>query len=289
MALSAQTSRAAALVHLRNTLRDAGMPEAAIEARILLFEACGMDATKLALAPEAVIGEEAAIRLALWRDRRLSGEPVWRILGAREFWGLPFTLSPETLVPRPDTEALVALALACLHGAGNARGDPLILDLGTGTGCILIALLHEMPSAYGIGLDRSHEAACTARTNAAANGVQDRSAFFVGDWAAALAGRFDLIVSNPPYIRSVDIEGLEPEVRFHDPRAALDGGGEGLDPYATIFAQAAGLLAPGGHVVVEFGAGQGDDVVRIAAGTGFSCAERVRDLGNVERAAAFTL
>jgi release factor glutamine methyltransferase len=291
MALSAHASRAATLVQLRSALRDAGMPEAAIEARILLFEACRIDATKLALAPEAEIGEEFAERLAGWLARRLSGEPVWRILGTREFWGLPFALSPETLVPRSDTEALVELALKYVRGPARERAlfEPRILDLGTGTGCILIALLHELPNAFGIGVDRSFEATCTARANAATNEVQHRSAFLVGDWAATLSGRFDLIVSNPPYIRSIDIAGLEPEVRLHDPRAALDGGGEGLDPYAIIFAQAAALLAPGGRVVVEFGAGQGDDVVRIGADAGFLCVERVRDLGDVERAAAFSL
>jgi release factor glutamine methyltransferase len=287
MALAGQTSRAAALAHLRTILRDAGMEEAAIEARILLFEACRIDATALALAPDVEIGEAAAARLAEWLERRLAREPVWRILGTREFWGLPFTLSPQTLVPRPDTEALVALALRLAGGMTAPR----ILDLGTGTGCILIALLHELPKAWGIGLDRSLEAARTARANAATNGVADRCGFVVSDWAAAISGRFDLIVSNPPYIRSADIAGLSPEVSVHDPREALDGGGEGLDPYAVIFEQAAGLLAPGGIVAVEFGAGQGDDVARIVRGSGasFTCIERVCDLGNVERAAAFAL
>jgi release factor glutamine methyltransferase len=287
MALTAQSSRAAALAHLRTRLRDAGMEEAAIEARILLFEACHIDATALALAPEVAIGPEAAALLAGWLERRLAREPVWRILGTREFWGLPFRLAPETLVPRPDTEALVALALRL---AGGFRA-PRILDLGTGTGCILVALLHELPDAWGVGVDRSYEAAGVARANAAMNGVGNRCGFVVGDWAAALSASFDLIVSNPPYIRSADIAGLAPEVNLHDPRQALDGGGEGLDPYAAIFDHAAGLLAPGGTVVVEFGAGQANDVMRIAADsvTPFTCVDRVRDLGDVERAAAFVL
>ncbi|HSP23576.1 MAG TPA: protein-(glutamine-N5) methyltransferase, release factor-specific, partial [Saliniramus sp.] len=153
-AIDAQTSRAAALAYLRTTLRDAGMEEASIEARILLFEACHIDATALALAPEVAIGDAAATRLKEWLERRLAREPVWRILGAREFWGLPFALAPQTLVPRPDTEALVALALRLAGGMPAPR----ILDLGTGTGCILIALLHELPTASGIGVDRSFEA-----------------------------------------------------------------------------------------------------------------------------------
>lgn len=285
MAPDARMSRAAALAHLRNSLRDAGIEEAAIEARILLFEACGIDATRLALAPEVAIGEQAASLLGGWLPRRLAHEPVWRILGMREFWGLPFALSPETLEPRQDTEALVGLALGRVRGVAAPR----ILDLGTGTGCILIALLNELPASGGIGIDRSFDALRTARKNAWTNGVAGRCAFVLGDWAAALAGRFELIVSNPPYIRSDDIAGLAPEVLLHDPNTALDGGGQGLDPYGIIFAQAARLLAPGGCIVVEFGAGQGDDVARIASNAGFLCAERVRDLRDVERAAAFTL
>jgi len=284
---SAQMSRAAALGHLRKTLREAGFDEAAIEARILLYDACRIDATAMAVAPEVEIGTAAAARLAEWIERRLSHEPVWRILGAREFWGLQFILSPQTLVPRPDTEALVELALRLADGIVKPR----ILDLGTGSGCILVALLHELPNAWGVGVDRSVESTQTARANAISNLVGDRCGFLAGDWATALSGHFDLIVSNPPYIPSDDIAGLEPEVRVHDPRSALDGGGEGLDPYAPIFGQAAKLLAPGGAVIVEFGAGQGDDVLRIARNSDepFICIDRIHDLGGVERAAAFVL
>ena len=283
--ITARTSRAEALAGLRSSLRDAGFEEAAIEARILLLEACGIDATELVTGPDAVIGDAACIRLRSWLARRLRREPVWRILGRREFWGLPFALSPDTLEPRPDTEALVELALRRTGAAEGLR----ILDLGTGSGCILIALLHELPTGFGVGIDRSYDAILTARANARANLVGGRCAFAVGNWAASISGRFDLIVSNPPYIRTADLTLLSPEVYRHDPRAALDGGGEGLDPYPDIFAQAVDLLAPGGHVVVEFGDGQGDEVARIAAAAGFSCVERVRDLGKVERAAAFAL
>lgn len=285
MALNALMSRAEALAHLRTTLRDAGIEEAALEARILLLEACRIDATRLAIGAETAIGEEAALLLDSWLLRRLAREPVWRILGTREFWGLPFALSSGTLEPRPDTEALVELALRRMADMAAAR----ILDLGTGTGCILVSLLHELPRSQGIGIDRSLDAIRTAQRNALMNGVGGRCAFIVGDWAAALAGRFELIVSNPPYICSDDLAGLADEVRMHDPHAALDGGGQGLDPYGVIFAQAADLLAPGGSVVVEFGAGQGGDVVRIAGANGFRCVDRVRDLGDVERTAAFAL
>jgi release factor glutamine methyltransferase len=285
MRLSGDTTRAAALAAARLRLREAPLEEAALDARILLEEACNIDATALALAPEHPIGDAAARLLEEWIERRLAREPVWRILGLREFWGLPFRLTPATLVPRPDTEALVELSLRCLEGVQAPR----ILDLGTGSGCILVALLHERPDAWGVGVDRSQEAVATARANARANGVGDRCAFLVGDWCAAIRGAFDLVVSNPPYIGQGELARLEPEVREHDPVAALDGGGDGLGPYPTIFAQSRNLLSRCGRVGVEYGIGQGDDVARIAAASGFACVERVRDLGGVERAAAFEL
>ncbi len=281
---SAQTTRGEALASARAVLRAAGCEEAALEARILLMEAAGIDATALAIAPEAGLGAEAADRLSDWIVRRLAHEPVWRILGSREFWGLPFALSPATLVPRPDTESLVELALA---QAGRLRPDPLILDLGTGTGCILVALLHELRRAQGIGTDLSSEAAAMARCNAETNGVGGRCAFLVAHWCAPLAGSFDLIVSNPPYIPAAEIAGLAPEVRDHDPRRALDGGAQGLDPYNEIFFSARRLLAPGGLVVVEFGIGQGEAVAAMAGEHGLSPLAQAKDIGGIVRAAAF--
>ncbi|KMO27620.1 SAM-dependent methyltransferase, partial [Methylobacterium tarhaniae] len=172
-----------------------------------------------------------------------AGEPVARIIGAWEFWGLPFGLSSDTLVPRPDTETLVEAAL----GLGLGPDAPhRLADLGTGSGCILVALLTEWPQAVGLGIDRSPGACVTARANAARNGVADRAAFAVGDWASALSGPFDVVVANPPYIASEVIAGLSGEVRDHDPRLALDGGADGLDAYRTILAQVPRLLAPGG-------------------------------------------
>ncbi|TVR09966.1 MAG: peptide chain release factor N(5)-glutamine methyltransferase [Salinarimonadaceae bacterium] len=268
---------------VRDALREAGADDPALDARILTLEAAGLDATAFARDPDAPLSAQAAARIADWTARRAAGEPVWRILGAREFRGLRFALSPATLEPRPDTETLVELALAEPAAGPEAR----VLDLGTGTGCILLALLHELPDARGLGVDRSSEAAATARANARALGLADRAAFVVGDWGAALAGTFDLVVSNPPYIPDGDIDGLGREVREHDPRLALAGGADGLEAYRTILAQAPGLLAPGGALVVEYGVGQGESIRALAEAFGLERAGSARDLGGVERAASF--
>jgi release factor glutamine methyltransferase len=213
--------------------------------------------------------------------RRLAREPVGRILGAREFWGLPFELSPETLEPRPDSETVVAAALGCFAD----RGAPLrVLDLGTGSGILLVALLHELPGAWGVGADRSHAALTTARRNAWRNGVGERAAFVAGDWSDALAGRFDLIVSNPPYIPTADIAALSPEVRDHDPRAALDGGRDGLAAYRAILADVERLMAARSVLVVETGAGQAQSVTELASAHGFRVHAIANDLSGRSRA-----
>ena len=185
-------------------------------------------------------------RLAEYARRRLAGEPVARILGEKEFWGLPLQLSSATLVPRPDTETVVELALQLLRAGGDLDRPLRIADLGTGSGAILLALLSELPAAQGFGTDISEAALQTAGANAARAGLSGRATFIACDYASGLAGPFDLIVSNPPYIRSADIDGLAAEVRNHDPMAALDGGADGLDAYRALIPQAAGLLAPGG-------------------------------------------
>ncbi|GJE26695.1 peptide chain release factor N(5)-glutamine methyltransferase [Methylobacterium organophilum] len=262
---------------------EAGIGEARSDARFLLLHTLGLTMTDLALRGEAPLGEEGARALTIAVARRLSGEPVARILGAWEFWGLPFALSPETLVPRPDTETLVEAALAC----APERDAPLrLLDLGTGSGCILIALLHERPAAMGLGLDRSEGALRAARGNAVANGVAGRALFLRGDWCAPVAGPFDLIVSNPPYIAAGAIPGLSWEVRGHDPLAALDGGADGLDAYRAILGACArrpGLLAPGGAVLFEVGYDQADAVLALGAASGLPEGDVVRDLAGHRR------
>jgi release factor glutamine methyltransferase len=278
-ALAPGTTRAQALRRVQDALAAGGIDGAGREARLLVPEALGCTALDLALRGDAPCGASAA-RLAAWLARRLGGEPVARILGAWEFWGLPFRLSPETLVPRPDSEAAVEAALAVLP-EGGAR----LLDLGTGSGCLLVALLHARPAAFGLGLDRAEGALRTARANARANGVGDRAAFVRGDWAAALAGPFDLVIANPPYIASGAIADLAPEVRGHDPRAALDGGPDGLAAYRAILARAPDLLVPGGHLVLEIGHDQGEAVAALVAAAGLVPGPLRRDLAGHPRVA----
>lgn len=282
--IAAGTSRGEALAALRRAFAEAGLDEPALDARILLSEAAGLSGHELLARPERPLGEAAAARLSAFAERRLAREPVWRILGAAEFWGLPFRLSAQTLVPRPDTETLVETALALCDAP-----DPRILDLGTGTGCVLVALLHERPGGWGVGLDRSEEACRTARENAHANGVGTRAGFLVGDWAEGLAPRagFDLVVSNPPYIPRGDIAGLAEEVRAHDPARALDGGPDGLAAYRALLARGRDLLGPRGVVAVEVGAGQAASVAAIGAREGLDLARIGHDLAGVPRVVAF--
>jgi release factor glutamine methyltransferase len=286
------TGREAALRMARSMLAKVGIAEAALDARILLCEAASCDATSLARDPDHPLDAAAAGRLDVFLRRRIAGEPVFRILGQREFWGLPFRLAPETLEPRPDTEALVALALR--QAASRARSAR-FLDLGTGSGCILLALLAERMDAFGVGLDRSEQAVRTARENARSLALAQRAVFLVGDWAQALGSGsvsglptgFDLIVSNPPYIPGQDIAGLAQEVACHDPHRALDGGPDGLAPYRPIADAAIRLLRPGGALVLEHGHDQAEAVQSILQGRGFRSCGCEHDLGGVIRAQAF--
>jgi len=267
--------------------RSAGVETAELDARMLIGAALDLTLTGLITAagrPLTPDESEAVERLA---QRRLQGEPVARILGVKEFWSLPLKLSAETLVPRPDTETVVELALKMLHEGPRPAHGPRILDIGTGSGAILLALLTELPDATGIGTDVSVPALTTARENAADLGLAARTAFVACNYAAALAGPFDLIVSNPPYICSPDIARLAPDVRDHDPRRALDGGMDGLDAYRALIPQAAELLVPGGIVVVEAGTGQSGDIERLMAAAALTkTTDPKADLGGILRAVA---
>lgn len=266
---------------LRSALAAAGLEEAALDARVLLGAALRLDGAALLMGGAEPLGEVGAARLAGLAARRLAREPVARILGSREFWGLPFRLSPATLVPRPETETVVEEALACLADRTAGRA---ILDLGTGSGAILVALLHELPAAWGVGLDRSPDALACAAGNAAANGVADRAAYCCSDWATAVDGRFDLVVSNPPYIRAGLVAGLAPEVRSHDPVRALDGGPDGLAAYRAILADLPRLLVAGGAAVLEIGFDQAEAVSRLAEGAGLTVERLATDLAGRPRA-----
>ncbi|MEO3434732.1 peptide chain release factor N(5)-glutamine methyltransferase [Inquilinus sp. CAU 1745] len=272
---------AALIAAIAGDLARAGIPDARIDARLLVGHALGLDRAGLLSSANRIVGPAELERIERLAARRLRREPVSRILGSREFWSLDFLLSPATLDPRPDSETIVEAALAL----SPDRDAPLrVLDLGVGTGCLLLAILSERPNAFGIGLDRSAEAAATARANAARLGLAGRAAMAVGDWGTPLEGTFDLIVSNPPYISAGDLGGLEPEVTLHDPPLALSGGRDGLDAYRAIAAQAPRLLGPGGWIVLEAGKGQAGDVSALLADAGLADIGVRNDLSSVPRA-----
>lgn len=212
-------------------------------------------------------------------ERRVGREPLAYILGWQEFWSLRFGVSPATLIPRADSETLIQAALAARPG-GVSR----VLDLGTGTGCLVLAALSEMPRAWGLGIDRSPAAAALAWGNAGALGLAGRCAMVAADWAAPVAGRFDLVLSNPPYIETATIAGLMPEVAWFEPGSALDGGADGLAAYRVIIGSLDRVLAPGGVAVLEVGIGQDGAVRALAAAAGFGTVRTRADLAGIVRA-----
>jgi release factor glutamine methyltransferase len=267
-------------------LRAAGLDSPELDARVLIGHALALDHAALVSAAAQPLDAAAAVRIEACAARRLAGEPVSRIVGAREFWGLPLIVTPAVLVPRPETETVVELALALIDQGGPRARALRIADLGVGSGAILLALLSELPNARGFGTDIAVDALDVARHNAGRLGLGDRAKFLAGDFGAALQGRFDLVVSNPPYIATGDIPGLDREVRDHDPPHALDGGADGLAAYRTIASDMARLLAPAGQVVVEIGAGQQHDVEFLLAARGLAIVAARPDLSGIVRAVA---
>lgn len=261
-------------------LGAAGIAEARREARLLVALAARLEPATVLGWPERSLDAEAAARLAELASRRAAREPYARLAGHREFWGLDFTLSPATLEPRPDSETLVEAALALLPDrAASLR----LVDFGTGSGCLLLALLSELPNAFGIGVDLQPEAAATARCNAAALGLARRANFLVGDWGEALAGSVDVLLTNPPYICSEAIAGLAPEVARYEALVALDGGGDGLRAYRALAGETRRLLAPGGIALFELGDGQAPAVAALMAAAGLAVKTSRRDLAGIER------
>jgi release factor glutamine methyltransferase len=268
---------------LASRFREQAIDSAELDARLLAGATLGLDLTGLMTATTRTITQHESARLENFTQRRLAGEPVARILGVKEFWGLALQLSPATLVPRPDTETVVELALEICRDERSTQ--PRIADIGTGSGAILLALLSELRDATGVGTDISPTALCTARDNAAHFGLAPRAAFIVCNYAAALSGPFDLIVSNPPYIRSADIPRLDREVREYDPHGALDGGIDGLDAYRAIIPEAARLLAPGGTLIVEAGSGQSGAIAELMSASGLTSQQPPKaDLTGIPRA-----
>jgi release factor glutamine methyltransferase len=261
--------------HLARTARrlaGAGIEDARREARLLVEAALDIDAAAVVGHPERSVVAGDVARLDAMAARRAARVPMSQVLGRREFWSLDFAVTADTLAPRPDSETLVEAALE--HGRDGAR----VLDLGTGTGCLLLALLASWPGARGVGVDRSPAALAVARLNAERLGLAARTRLLVGDWCASLSGRFDVIVANPPYICSSEIAGLEPEVAHHEPRLALDGGADGLDAYHTLLPQIGERLVGNGIAVLEHGAGQGELVAALAQQNGLIVQARRADL-----------
>jgi release factor glutamine methyltransferase len=267
--------------------KSAGIESAELDARTLAGFVLEVDLTGLIAAAARPVTRDESSRLADFARRRLGGEPVARILGFKEFWGLALQISPATLVPRPDTETVVELALEIWRAQRHSNPQPRIADIGTGSGAILLALLSELPRAVGVGTDINPTALRAASINATRLGLASRAAFVACNYAAALSGEFDLVVSNPPYIRSAEIGSLPSEVRDFDPRGALDGGPDGLDAYRALVPQACGLLAPGATLVVEAGIGQSRNVEALMVASGLALEGPARaDLAGIPRAVA---
>jgi release factor glutamine methyltransferase len=260
-------------------LAAAGIDTAMLDARVLLMHALGISREDLA------VGRGDATKAARDRfdrliARRAAREPLSRLTGSREFWSLPFAVSAATLIPRPDSETVVETALSLVHER-DARLR--VLDLGTGTGCLLLALLSELPNAWGVGVDVSEAALHTARANAAALELSSRTVFLCTDWESSLSGRFDVVLTNPPYVASGAIAGLEPEVALHEPPRALDGGLDGLDAYRAIAPALPRLLADDGFAVIEVGAMQAAEVAALVSAHDMTVPRTAFDLGGRPR------
>ena len=242
-------------------LAAAGVPDPMRDARLLLSHARGVAADRLTLHMADAQDPAAAARFDALITARAARAPLSHLTGQRLFWGRPFQVSPAVLDPRPETETLVALALS----APFSR----VLDLGTGSGCILLSLLADRPAATGVGADLSPDALQVATSNAARLGLGDRATFVPSDWCAAITGAFDLIVANPPYIAADEMPALSPEVRDHEPQLALTDGADGLSAYRALAAQTPAHLAPGGRILLEIGPTQGPVVAEILLQAGF--------------------
>lgn len=276
-----QTTPAALLRAAEQRLRAAGIDGAPLDAHLLVAAALGLDRSGLRIAENRPLTGDELLRIEDFLGRRIDArEPVSRILGRREFWSLDFRIAPDVLDPRPDSETLVEAALALLP----ERPAPLrILDLGTGSGCLLLAVLHERRRATGLGVDASEAALKVAAENAQRLGLADRAQFRAGDWGRGLAERFDLILCNPPYIARSERASLPPEVLRHDPPPALFAGSDGLDAYRVLLPDIPRLLAPAGAALFEIGATQADAVSEIARAVGLNVAEVRRDLAGRDR------
>lgn len=278
-----------AIAALTRSFREAGLPSPELDARLLVLDVCGLSHEGYLMEPGRPLLSAEAERIAVVRVRRLDRESVSRILGYREFWGRRFSISPAVLDPRPDTETLIEVALN-IAKTWNSQRSLNIIDLGTGSGSILLTLLAELPFAFGIGVDRDPAALAIARQNAANLGLGTRAAFVCSNWLDAINGSFQLIVSNPPYIMRGGIDALDLEVRAHDPHLALDGGLDGFDAYRKIVAESRRVAVSGAWVLLEAGIGQAQGIIDLFTEAGWPDAGRNahihRDLAGVDRVVA---
>jgi len=272
------------LQQARDTLRAAGVESAPLDARLLLMHATGWSQERLIGYPELEVPQAAEAAFQQLLTRRAAREPLAHLTGIKEFWGLEFAVTPATLIPRPESEALIELALKL----GATKAPQTILDLGTGSGCLLLSLLYEWPHATGLGVDISQPALDCAAENAMNLGLQNRVHFNCSDWGEAIEEHFDLIISNPPYIPEADRADLQPEVGHFEPENALFAGAEGLDAYKKLAKTASCYLTKGGFVVLEAGAGQARSIQHIFQHAGWSNIDAQDDLLGIERALAFS-
>lgn len=272
----------AVLDTIARRLEAAGVDSARLDARLLVGAATGESTAGLIARPERRLSAPEADRLSAMVARRAAREPMAHILGVREFWSLDFAVSASVLTPRPDSETIIEAACAYLSAPARQLR---ILDLGTGSGCLLLALLHEYPAATGVGIDISPAAVELAQRNAEKLGLGVRAKFIAGNWTAPIAGRFDVVVSNPPYIAAGEIAGLAPEVARYEPLGALDGGRDGLDEYRALLPLTFEILAPGGIALFEMGAGQYEEIGALAAAEGLVTAGLRADITGIPRVA----
>ena len=282
--LAAGMTIAAVRRRFADVLRAESFDTPDLDARVLVAHALQLDHAGLIRDSGRALSSDEVDVIAALAARRLKREPVARITGTKEFWSLPFSINAATLVPRPETETVVEAALKAIDGSGGRNRTLRVLDIGTGSGALLLALLTELPNATGIGTDLSIDALAVARGNALRLGLAQRAGFVACDTVSALRGPFHLVVTNPPYVESEAIAGLAPGVRDYEPRLALDGGPDGLDAYRAIANQVLRILAPQGHFVAEFGAGQSVPVEAILRERGLAPASISRDISGVLRA-----
>lgn len=268
---------AAVIATAIDRLRQAEIDNPQLDARLLVGHALGLDRTQLLSQSERVLTHEEIAAIDVFLARRSTHESVARIIGKREFWGLDFGMNEATLEPRPDSETLVEAVV------GLCQKKERILDLGTGTGCLLLSLLHDIPDATGLGIDINPRAVEQAAKNAVALNLHTRAEFRIGNWLNNVVGTFDIIVSNPPYIRADEIPSLMREVRGFDPMLALDGGEDGLTPYRLLIPQLKNFLSPQGLIALEFGQGQAPQVAAFLEENGFTKSVTHNDLGGITR------